>query len=262
MHKNIAQTISSILIAVVIIVGLICTTKSNLFITNTTALWIMAGIYLSLFFRFAVFGWAFDQIKGKNIIALKTGMISLLISLILLCFLPWKYGRVLTDNHIEKMRLSNPEIIIHVENNSNEASLAQEVWISAIKENNKDYNLQEIPLDNDKWYFNEGNIYTAGPSENDLTIRFRPKALYEIQFKAMPTSGIIRVTSGNDECIIDLYSSNEHFMYLDWSALYGRITTAPQILRVTYYLFYLLIIWSMMFFTVTYLTVKLNKEEE
>lgn len=247
MFKNIFQTIISILISTLIIVGLICTTKSNVFLVNTTALWIIAGIYLALYLRFILFHWVFQKTMEQKIRWIRAGIISALASLLILCFSPWKYGHVLTNNHIEKMRLFNPEITIHVEDHSNEASLAQEVWISAIKENNKDYNLYEIPLDNDTWSFAEGQIYTAGLSNHDLIMHFPAGKLYEIRFKTTPSSGIVRVSSAGFECFVDLYSADESYLFLNWEALYGKITTAPQTLRIIYYLSCLFVIWIMVF---------------
>lgn len=253
MFKNISQTIISILISTLIIVGLICTTKSNIFLANTTALWIIAGIYLALFLRFIIFHWSFQKLKDQKKLWIKTGIISVFVSLLLLCLSPWKYGHILTNNHIEKMRFSNPEITVHVESRSNEASSAQEVWISAIKQNNKDYNLYEIPLDNDTWSFVEGQIYTTGLNSHDLIIQFPVGQLYDIRFKATPSSGIVRVSAGGFECFIDLYSADERYINLDWEVLYGKITTAPQALRITYYLSCLLVIWIMMFPATIYL---------
>lgn len=256
MRNNVARTTISILLSALIIIGLIFTTDSNLFLTNTLALWIVAEVYFALFLRFVLFGWVSRQIAKRKINIIKVGGLSLLFSFILLCLLPWKYGHVLTNNYIEKARLFNNEITIHVEDQHNSASSAQEVWIDAVKEQNKDYNLYEISLDDQNWIFKDGCIYTDGSTNIDLTICFPQRLLYEIRFKMTPASGMVTISSGSNRYTMDLYSPTKKYAYINWENLYGRITAADPILRLAYYFFYFLIIWIMVFSLTIYLSVR------
>lgn len=261
MKNNIMRRITAIFIATFLIVGLVITTGSNIFLSNTLALWILAWVYLFLFFDLVALKLNLIKIKAKSSRIIMLGVASLAVSMVLLGILPWKYGTVLTNNHIEKQRHTTHSVTISVVG-QNDASAGKEVWICAVKKNQEDYNMYEIALDNQVWFFNEGAIYTTGESGDELVIDLGEGNLFEVKMKKNPLSGIVKISSGQYEYSLDLYSNVEEEVYLDWDALYGRVTTANQYMRMGYYALYLAIVWSLVLAGTVLMLEKNDKKSE
>lgn len=255
MKNGVIRTIVAFLAAILCVIGLAYTTESNLFLNNTIALWSIAFFYLFLFSCFVLFKWNVSQIKKLRSGKLRLVMASLFISVILLVIFPWKYGTVLTNNHVEKMRYTMHSVIISVQN-QNMDSAGQEVWISAVKKNTQDFNMYEIPIDNQEWVFNEGAIYTDGKNKTNLVIDLGEGNLFDVKFKKTPMSGIVTIQSGQHEYSLDLYSEIQEEVYLDWTELYGNAITASQYKRILYYALYFAIIWSLVITGLIYLLSK------
>lgn len=230
-------TLLSILLPTLILGSLLYTTDSNLFLTNTVALWIIAWIYLVIFYRVFTFGFCIKKKDEVGVGQVQMRVITLFISMGILLLFPYKYGRVLTNNYIEKMRYQKSQVTLYPETEG-------EISIVSIKVNGKDYNIYEIPLDNENWVFNEGKIYNNGYNMKPLTIGFDKGTIFDIKFAASLNSGRVIVKDEEYSYTLDLCSDN-NVVYINWEDLYGNVQNASSILRVIYYIAYLFLIWSL-----------------
>lgn len=255
------RIIISSVMAVLIIIILIVVTHTNLFLNNTIMLWILAAVYLWAFNYFIVLGWCakvLRNVESKDIIIVFAT--SIILSGLLLVIFPYKYGRILTNNFIERMRLTNNEVSISVYT-PNDVNGGQEVWVDSLKVDSRAYNIYEIPLDNDIWSFKDGKIYTDGLREHtELEIKFEKGELFEIKFRKTPESGIVLIQTEGYAYILDLYSTNEETIYLDWNELYGSVTSAVAQERIAYYVVYYLILLEISFAIVCFALDRKRKE--
>lgn len=252
----IAAVITAVLISL-----LISVTHTNLFLDNTVMLWILATVYLLIFNYFIVLGWCiklFQKMENKDrIIVILT---SIILGIVLLVICPYKYGKILTNNYVEKMRLMNNKVFISV-NAPNTENGDQEVWIDSLKVDSRAYNIYEIPVDNDIWAFNDGKIFTDGTREHtELAIEFEQGQFFDIKFRKTPESGSALIKTDGYECVLDLYSPKEETVYLNWEDLYGSINSAPAAERLVYYIAYYLILLELSFTVVCYALDRKNKE--
>lgn len=231
------RIVISFLPPTLLITCLIFVTNSNLFLTNTMALWFLAWVYYLLFYNVFTIRLCVEKINSFGMRKVKLSIIALLISVCVLLLFPYKYGKVLTDNYVEKMRYYNPEVTIVPETGG-------EISIISIKVNKKDYNIYEIPIDNENWVFDNGRIYNDGNHLKPLTISFDRGTMFDVKFEANMSSANIKICNGKYSYILNMNFAEGSDLQINWETLYGKIRKANSFLRMVYYIICLLLIWS------------------
>jgi len=194
----------SLLLAITSIIGLIFSTNTNLFIRNTVVLWGLGMIYLFLFLFLIVFNITLRQLHStsKRIMLI---LASVIITVLMICVLPFSYENVLKHNYIEKAFRENNTITIETLGNKNIESVGYSIQIeSAMIEKRNNYKLDDVILP-DSWEHINGKLVGESIFNDQFQIVFPEGSCYELRARYDENSGIIRITIGENSKDFDLY---------------------------------------------------------
>lgn len=198
---------SSIIGAIISIILLMITSKAFVGDANAICLWFLAGVYLVLFHYFAFWGYAVKKIKNSSY-KRETIVCSIIVTLLLFLFLPFRYDNVLENNYFLKNYLDNQTIAIEPLKEKNELSSGYQIWLEGIKVDGKDYNLYNISLP-DKWDFVEDRPFTDNQMAPLLSFKLNAKSSYDIMIRKGPNAGMARVSVGTKSAVVDFYQEME-----------------------------------------------------
>ncbi len=249
---NNLKSIIYILTALLIVLILIITSKSNINVANTFCLWILGCAYFFFYLRFVFDKFLNGFLKLNNKVSI---ILVIFLSSILLCWLlPIRFQKVIDENIIDQgMRNSN--LTIEALGEKNDKSSGYEVCLEGIKINNtEDYNLYNIKLNKD-WNFINGRPTYLKKIKSDININLGNVETYQILMRKNENAGKIKIKIGTNEYVYDLYSKNEELRYnVDLSKVFLQNKEKDSVLHIgLFYFAYLIIIESIMFSIIIYL---------
>lgn len=186
-------------LSLLLICGLIFATDSNIFIINTGCLWLLGFIYLFI----VLYCIASHKIKDIVDHAFLFWAVSVVVSVFMMCILPFQYSKVLANNIFEKKMIQSKNLIIEPLDEKNENSSGYTVCIEGIVLDGVDYNMYEIPL-SDGWEFVDGRPCAEGMA-GKLNIDVSKTDNYKLLVRKNQESGKIRVYMDGDSRVYDLY---------------------------------------------------------
>lgn len=266
MKKNVTgKLILGILAGIVCTVILMITSESDLRDTNTVCLWVLAGVYLCVFWNL-LFG-KYDMEKFFDI--KKSGrkvflvFISLVLTAVFFFSFPFQYKKVVESNTCSKAILGDQTITLEITGEKNEKSTGYDVWLEGIKVDGKDYNLYEIDLP-ENWEYKEDRPFTNEKKAGVVTIKLDAKKSYDIMLRKGPQAGKVKVSIGKNSQEIDLYEEKEeqHFK-VDINKIVTENIKIDGSLggEVCYSIVYIILLWAGSFTLIMWLYSMLAKEK-
>lgn len=212
--SSIGKLIFSIVLSIACTITLMFTSQSNLHDKNTVCLWILACIYLFLFWEFLFWGYDMKKFMLLKRAGRKAVLIFATIILAVVGFFafPFQYDKVVVENNCRKILLGEQTIQIKTLGEKNEKSEGYDVWLEGIRVDGKDYNLYEIALNKD-WDYEEDRPFTDKKDAKAISISLDVKKDYDVMFRRGPQAGKIEVTVGETSKEIDLYAEKEEQRY-------------------------------------------------
>lgn len=212
--SSVGKLIFSIVLSVACTMILIFTSQSNLHDKNTVCLWILACIYLFLFWEFLF--WKYDMKKFISLKRLGRKIVLAFVTIILATVgfftFPFQYEKVVAENNYKKALLGEQTIHIKALGEKNEKSDGYDVWLEGIRVDGKDYNLYEIDLNKD-WEYKEDRPFTDEKDAKAISILLNVKKDYDVMLRKGPQAGKIEITVGQTSKVIDLYAEKEEQRY-------------------------------------------------
>lgn len=251
LKKKGLKKIASILIAAFLISCLCILSKANLFRINTVCLWILGGVYLTFIFYFGIFGCFVKTVTDRRT-GIRYMIYAGVLSLLLIFFLPIRYGTVLKENLLDRFWYQGEGIVVESTKEKNENSLGYAVWIEGIVQDGKDFNLYEIPL-SEGWRFEEGRIVSDAIEAEPLLLKLPEKNPYRIFFRKQEDAGCVRIRIGDFERVVDLYQKEyEQRFEMDWNDWVKLEVSFLGLKRLVFYGLEFCVLWIISLSAVAY----------